>query len=115
MSAVALPVRERLLAVLDLAERPGTPGEAEAACYALGRLVLANSSAFRAILTAPALPRAPVAPGWRDLCETCLRCPLRTWEMDFLRSLRGFPRISQKQRDVLHAIAERLGVLEGAR
>ena len=115
LPSTTLPVAtaRRLLATFELAQRPGSEGERVSAEHATGRLMVAHADAFRAIFTASAT-RIPPAPGWRDLCDECMRHPLRSWEAEFVRSLRGFPRISPKQRDVLHGIAERLGLLEPA-
>jgi hypothetical protein len=47
---------------------------------------------------------------WRGTIAKCLQKPgdLRRWEREFLLSLSGFPRMSEKQRTVLATIAERV-------
>ena len=123
MTALALPVRDRLLAVLDLAQRPGTDGERQAAEAAIGRIVLANATVFRALLTAAPPPPPPPPrparewdadvldrfPSWHAAVEFCLRCAddLTSWERKFLVSISGFRNPSDKQFDVLRNIIER--------
>lgn len=123
MSALLLPVRDRLLAVLALAERPGCDGERQAAEAAIGRLVVANAPAFRSLLAAAAPPPPPPPrasrewdcdvldrfPSWRAAVEFCLRCAddLSSWERKFLVNVSGFRHPSEKQLDVIRNIVER--------
>jgi hypothetical protein len=108
MMSLTLAVRDRLLAVLDLAERPGTPGEREAADHAIGRLVVANADAIRAILVAP--EQRVESRHWRETAADCagLAHLLIYWEQEFVGGLGRFSRLSQKQHTALTRIATRL-------
>ncbi len=110
MSAVA-PATRRLLAVLRLAEKPGTAGERAGAESALGRMVVHEADTFRSLLaTARAPHREPLHGTWRTVCAELATRPgaLSPWERSFVASLPNLPRISTKQRYTLLAIAGRV-------
>lgn len=96
--------RERLSGCLELARRPGTPGEETAACTAIGRIVLANPWLTTGMIV------HTTAPPWRDLVTACSRYRhlLTPRETEFLASLWRFPRLSEKQASWLRAIEQRL-------
>ena len=122
MSTVPEADRARLVAMLALAEADQNPADGErlAATGAAERLLAKHGLRLRdvVLISAPTVAEfwQRRAPDWRDLIDACLEQPggLRPWEADFLRSLRGFDRPSQKQRAILHGIAERLGVMQAA-
>lgn len=110
--------RDKFLKIISLLAS-GHAGERDAAALAAMRFLRQRKLMWCDVITADApvvLPvrRAPI--DWRRTVEYCLRYPgsLRPWEAGFLRDLRSFPRLSQKQRASLTEIAERLGVLEAA-
>ena len=124
----AAPVR-RLLAALALAEQGATPGERAAAEQAIGRLVVANADAIRALIEREkvAAPRPFTAPqnwppaakftdpppaAWRETVAECLARPgsLKPWEQGFMRDILRQGRLSPKQRNIVNEIATRLGV-----
>ena len=96
--------RERLEGVITLARHPGTDGEAEAACTAIGRLVLSNPW----LTTGMAVHTS--APDWRDMACACARHRdmLNQWEREFLAGLWRFPKLSPKQSQILKNIEARL-------
>jgi len=114
---------ERLAAVLTLAERPGTDGEAEAAVQAAARILAADPAYFRERLVGLKQPQAdppsPACPDdnqypthtWREALRMVLARShqLNDWEQNFARSIQHRRRISTKQAAVLHRIAGRRG------
>ncbi len=111
----------RLLAALALAESGATPGERCAAEQAIGRLIVANADAFRALLhqnsrPAPVDFAEPPPPPWRETVAACLARPgcLRPWEQGFLRDIQRLRRLSPKQSSIVNEIAARVGVMAEA-
>lgn len=105
-------IAERLCHVLDLARRPGTTGEADAAIQAAGRLVLHNPWLTTSVSENVAMPVATKpARDWHEAVRRCAEQPhlLNTWERDFVHSLAQRHVLSSKQAAVLHRIAGRLG------
>ena len=86
--------------------------EVLAAARLADRLVRNRGLTWHDLLSATAndrqLPQRP--PPLRVTVAECLRRPgsLRPWERGFLESLEGFARLSEKQRDCLDLIAERV-------
>lgn len=123
--AIAKTMRDRLLAVIELGLRPGSPGERQAAESAIGRLILSHADAIRALLAREPSALSPPSPGydepeqddpldrfesWREAVRYCLRCAgdLSRWEEEFLSSvLRYRYRPSDRQLDVLRCITSR--------
>jgi hypothetical protein len=108
--------RDRLLACIRLAERPGTPGERLAAETAIGRLVVAHARAVIAALSETAPPEPTYDDGdplacfadWRDAAQFCLQNgELSSWERNFLISILRFRRATPKQLNALREIADR--------
>ena len=60
----------------------------------------------------PPPPPHPPSDGWLLLIQRCLQRSwmLNDWEQGFLRDLRGFSKLSEKQAARLDAIAAKLGV-----
>ena len=108
MTALLTPNdRDRIIACLQLWERPGTAAERDAAALGAIRILRARGLGWADII-APALraPREPV--GDTDLA-ICLRAlaTLTDWERRFVISLRGSRWLSPKQRAVLAGIARK--------
>jgi hypothetical protein len=98
--------RRTLENVITLARAPGTQGESEAACMAVGRLVLKNPWITAATIVNTSQPRA----GRNGLAAACAGFPemLTEWERAFLVNVRRFPRLSPKQVEILQRIANKL-------
>ncbi len=120
---IVLPDQDaaRLGSMLALAEGASNPADGErlAALAAAERLLSKHGLRLRDLVspeTERSRPDPASLPKWRLLVDECLRHPgsLRPWEGNFLRGLRGFPKISPKQIATLRGIAERIGILETA-
>jgi hypothetical protein len=96
--------RERLTGCIELAHRGATEGEQQAACTAIGRLVLSNPWITTGMVVHTS------APDWRRMIAACCRYQHLLPERDvgFIRSLADFPYISDKQHAVLVRIVGRL-------
>lgn len=110
--------RDRLLKLLALLASDHA-GERDAAALAATRLLRRAGLGWDDVIACHvpvALPIRHVPLGWRRTVEFCLRHPgsLRPWEAGFLRNLRGFARLSQRQLSILTEIAERLRGREAA-
>lgn len=106
-------VVQRLAGVIELARRPGTAGEEEAALMAVGRIVVRNSWLIANATANTALPRPTPkpSPDWRDALRRCAAQPerLSDWEREFVANLAHRQSLSSKQAGVLHRIAGRCG------
>lgn len=110
-----LPVsdRELLLKLIALFSSP-YDGEVVAAARAFSRFGEARGG-WQSLINPPApIRQLPRRCGWRLTVSLCLAKPgkLHAWERKFLVSLREFSKISDKQRNVLNLIAERVLGLE---
>jgi hypothetical protein len=96
--------RERLTGCIEMARRPGTGPEGEAACTAIGRIVLSNPWLTTGMVVHTS------APPWRDMACACARHRdmLNQWEREFLAGLWRFPKLSPKQSQILKNIEARL-------
>lgn len=105
MNALEDRTRQRLSGCIELAHRGATEGEQQAACTAIGRLVLSNPW-----LTTSTITITPQTTPWRDLVTACARYRhlLSDRETEFLAGLHRFPRLSEKQSNWLRAIEQRL-------
>lgn len=119
MSALTDVQRVRLARLLGMTGS-AHDGEALNAARLADRLVRDAGITWVDVVSpaAPALPPSPVhrVPHWRVLAQRCAERPgcLTVWERSFVASLLGRASVSAKQRNILHDIAERLGVLEAA-
>jgi hypothetical protein len=113
--------RRKFISALDLAQRAGTPGEREAAIYAVGQIVC-NHNAWFHDLIAPGASLGLVPQheppersddildrfaDWRGAVEFCLDHETNDWEHEFLVSCLGFPYLSPKQLATVRAIVRR--------
>ena len=107
MENISASDRARLIACLRLWERPGTPGERDAAFAGALRILRTNDLTWDDVVAGDPSTQPP---DWRVLCAQCLRGArdMTDWEIEFVTSLLGFPRISEKQCAVLRSIAQRL-------
>ena len=104
MNALEDRTRERLTGCIELAHRGATDGEQQAACTAIGRIVLSNPWITSGMTVHTS------APDWRDLACACAqhRDVLNQWEREFLAGLWRFPKLSPKQSQILKNIEARL-------
>ena len=105
---------------LALAEGAANPhdGERIAALNAAERLLASEGLRLRDLVAPLAeLHQAPSAHAppfpWRSVLWACRQrsADLPKWEREFLESLARFPKISDRQLEVLRAIAESLGIV----
>jgi hypothetical protein len=111
MIALANAEAARLGAFLALAEADANPADGErlAALAAAERLLARRGLRLRDLAPPPALPPPPVSTSQADL-EVAIRAfpTLTEWEQNFVVSLRRVRQFSEKQRAVLHQIAEKV-------
>ena len=110
MIAFPAPSRAKLAKLLALLGSDHA-GERDAAGLAAHRLVVGAGLTWRKVLEPPPIAKPlPELGTWRETVAQCLAKPgsLRAWEVEFLRDLRGFRRLSVKQRYVLKEIADRV-------
>jgi hypothetical protein len=115
MTALSYTDRQKLAAILS---RLGSSfdGEVTAAGLAAARFVRDRGLSWNDLILGapndikPAPANSDVVIRWREQIAACLAQPggLRKWEVDFLRSLQGFRKISPKQRNGLIQIADRV-------
>lgn len=131
-----MPVRQspdhrslpRLLATARLADRPGSPGERDAAIAAVARLLEVQGLSWEALLSQAMLLPGPQPPPpysrtqperrapsrspepWRETVAACLHHDdaLTAWEAMFLSGLSRFPTLSSRQLAKLNQIADRV-------
>lgn len=111
--------RDRFLKILALLGSDHA-GERDSASLAAIRFLRQRKLMWCDVIAADApavlpTPR-PTSCHWRQIVQACLRHSggLRQWETRFLNDLLGFPRVSPKQRVIVHEIAARLGILADA-
>jgi hypothetical protein len=116
--SAALPQTDRKkLAKLLAMLASDKAGERYAAGLAAHRLVTRAGLTWEQIITPETVEKPlPEIGTWRQTCAACLARPgsLRTWELDFLRALPSFRRLSVKQSRCLREIAARV-IGEGSR
>ena len=110
MTVLPAPSRAKLAKLLALLGSD-QEGERDAAGLAAHRLVVSAGLTWRNVLEPPPVAKQlPELGTWRETVNQCLAKPgsLRVWEPGFLRDLRGFRRLSVKQRYALKEIADRV-------
>ena len=118
--ALTPPKRDRLIACLRLAVRPGTVGEREAALNGAMRILHALNLDWNDVLIQSVSAPRPFSEDDHeeesDDLAVCTRAidELTTWEQHFIRSLRRFRRLSPKQREILAGIAAKVRARGGA-
>jgi hypothetical protein len=86
-------------------------GEREAAILAATRILDQHGLRWCEVFTPPESPkRETQSGGWGATCHRLLeeRSCLTRWEIGFISELRRFPRISDRQREILSGISYRV-------
>jgi hypothetical protein len=103
-----VPLRAKLVRVLNATRPDGPQGERLAAMEAAWRLLRSADTTWEQLLDAEAEDSA--WDDWRKDVAFCQRRPalLTEWERGFLHSLLGFSVLSGKQRDRLARIVDKI-------
>ncbi len=106
-------VRDRLTKLLGMTQS-SHDGEALNAVRLANRMLAENRLTWREALCGPTAIASPTdddLPDWRSVARLCAergRGILTDWEMQFVRSLPGFRRISPEQAAILRRCAEKV-------
>ena len=108
-AALPAATRTKLARVLALLGSDKS-GERDAARLVAHRLLVQAGITWGELLAPPAVKRELQFSSWRATCAELAKRPgdLRPWERKFINDLAALPRISTKQRYVLHEIAQRV-------
>jgi Protein of unknown function (DUF2786) len=108
---LAPDIRDKLAKLLGMSQS-SHDGEALNAVRLANRMLAKHKLTWREALGTTSVTTPPEDEYWRSLARFCVKHGagiLSGWEMNFVLSLPGFPRISAKQAAILRRCVEKVG------